>query len=177
MDISSSSVHQLCQGESVRSPVLSVICFITRHSSFSSRSKVRSPGGKRHLGSVGQENHKAMVKRGTETCWNPLKPNPARDEIVIFDDFWIWCNNSKEFLMTLFLYCEVSASYSNYHIHAVTRVTGDCINLLPGSAKAHDDDSSHWMALHSGCLCLKRCVKQKCFQCHCLHCTLCKYCI
>ena len=101
--------------ESVRSPVLSVICFITRHSSFSSRSKVRSPGGKRHLGGRRTgKSHGAMVKRGTETCWNPLKPYPARDELVIFDDVWIWCNNSKDFswpCFYMFLYVSILSGF------------------------------------------------------------------
>ena len=116
--------HPLCHVESVRSPVLSVICFITRHSSLSSRSNVRSPGGKRHLGRL------EWAKSITTIWWNVaktgsnhVKPNPATDESRDFPWFSMifWCNNSTKFSWP----------------------------AKAWSAKAHDDDSSHWMALHS----------------------------
>ena len=41
------------------------------------------------------------------------------------------------------------SSNENHAVSCPYNVTGDCTNLLSGSAKAHDDDPSHWMALHS----------------------------
>ena len=103
---SSSSPHQLCQGESVRSPVLSVICFITRHSSFSSRSKVRSPGGKRHLGGVVGKSQ-SYGETWVKTCWNPIRPGIKLWYLMIFGSDATTQRTSHDLVSILSGFCKL----------------------------------------------------------------------